>query len=87
MIIDNTCEHYCGDEDCAKCGIYGIIVSGCAGCGIYESRRRDWRRCRDCSHYVKKELDNPIVPCYYACDSWECHFEPNNDKIKERADG
>ncbi len=35
MRINETCEHYCGDEDCAKCDFYGILVGGCAGCDIY----------------------------------------------------
>lgn len=32
MYINETCEHYCGDEDCAKCDKYGILTGGCAGC-------------------------------------------------------
>ena len=29
MYINETCEHYCGDEDCAKCDKYGLLTGGC----------------------------------------------------------
>jgi len=35
MYLEEDCKHYCGDEDCAKCGKKGIIF-GCAGCKDYK---------------------------------------------------
>lgn len=32
----NTCVHNCGDEDCRKCFIHGIIFS-CGSCNDYKS--------------------------------------------------
>lgn len=34
MIYIN-CIHYCGDEDCNKCGVNGYIF-GCEGCSDYD---------------------------------------------------
>lgn len=55
MKADETCAHYCGDEDCPKCEIYGILVSiRCKGCTerkslleeaneLYERRQQNGR--------------------------------------------
>ena len=33
MYVDYRCVSYCGDEDCAKCMIHGILgSSGCSSC-------------------------------------------------------
>lgn len=35
-----TCAHYCGDEDCDRCELYGILVGPvCKGCDQYISIR------------------------------------------------
>ena len=41
------------------------------------------RECQDCKHYVVSHriYQNGAEITYYACESWECEFEP---KEKER---
>ena len=34
-MLQFDCQHYCGDEDCGKCGLYGYIF-GCEGCEDYK---------------------------------------------------
>lgn len=37
---NETCAYYCGDEDCDKCSLHGILVGyRCAGCKDYKSMR------------------------------------------------
>ena len=79
MTLNETCEHYCGDEDCAKCDIYGILIGGCGGCKKYDDSVRD---CDSCKHYKKKQqLGNINI---WGCSKWECEYEPKDNGEEER---
>lgn len=78
MYINETCIHYCGDEDCAKCDSYGILVGGCAGCRNFEDSVRN---CNNCKHYKIEENETIKVS---SCESWECNYEPKDKDEEER---
>ena len=36
--VNETCAYYCGDEDCDKCSLHGILTGyACSECKDYKS--------------------------------------------------
>ena len=85
MYINETCEHYCGDEDCAKCDKYGILTGGCI-CAFERFISSIPRLCKNCKHYkisnTKTQLDH--VDYINSCERWECEYEPKDNDEEER---
>ena len=81
MYINETCEHYCGDEDCAKCDKYGILTGGCI-CAFERFISSIPRPCKNCKHYKKGSLLQNLET--YGCESWECNYEPKDNDEEER---
>lgn len=76
MKVYETCIHYCGDEDCAKCDKYGILTGGCAGCNSFSDIVRN---CETCTHRrVLSLLPNLDT---YGCELWECDYERKDEEV------